>query len=323
LIYQVTRLPTFVDSEKGKALQLQANRLESIEVTNTLAINPKNLSISFWAKSNPHYNVFAESEMYSNLISHENYNQTSGWSFDMFTSDTNSSVRFNVFNNAGKRFESSAVPLSSDGRFVHIVGTFDGSAVKIYRDGILFGKTKFEGTYTPDPKVLLRIGGGAYCSTCNLASALIHDLRLYDIVLAENEVKDIFLNSNSLTKVSSTLNHLVGHWNLDGSLTDTSGKNNHGTLYTLVASMVFAPDGRLFFTEKNSGNIQIMKDDRVLAKPFVTISDTYVNWEQGLLGLAMDPEFVKNHFVYLYYTSVDNDTGQPYNRVVRFCILSV
>ena len=48
LIYQVTRLPTFVDNEKGKALQLQANRLESIEVTNTLAINPKNLSISFW-----------------------------------------------------------------------------------------------------------------------------------------------------------------------------------------------------------------------------------------------------------------------------------
>ena len=55
--------------------------------------------------------------------------------------------------------------------------------------------------------------------------------------------------------------------------------------------MVFAPDGRLFFTEKNSGNIRIMKDDNVLAKPFVTISNTYVNWEQGLLGLAIDPEF--------------------------------
>ena len=106
LVYPVTRLPTFVDSEKGKALQLQANRLESIEVTNTLAINPKHLSISFWAKTNPQYTIFAESEKYGNIVSHANHNQTSGWSFDMFTSETNSSVRFNVFNSAGKRFES-------------------------------------------------------------------------------------------------------------------------------------------------------------------------------------------------------------------------
>jgi glucose/arabinose dehydrogenase len=44
----------------------------------------------------------------------------------------------------------------------------------------------------------------------------------------------------------------------------------------------------------------------------------YVNWEQGLLGLAIDPDFMHNHFVYLYYTSIDSDTGQPFNRVVRF-----
>ena len=318
LIYPVTGLPTFVDSEKGKALQLQANRLESIEVTNTLAINPKHLSISFWVKANPHYTIFAESEKYGNIISHANHNQTSGWSSDIFTSETNSSVRFNVFNSAGKRFESAAVPLSSYDRFSQVAATFDSSVVKIYKDGVLFGKTNFEGNYVPDPKVLLRIGGGAYCSTCNLASAIVHDLRFYDRALTDNEVKDAFLNSSSSTKVSSTLNHLIGHWKFDGSLTDTSGNNNDGTLYTLVASMVFAPDGRLFFTEKNSGNIRIMKDDKVFAKPFVTISDAYVNWEQGLLGLAIDPEFRKNHFVYLYYTSVDSDTGQPFNRVVRF-----
>ena len=141
--------------------------------------------------------------------------------------------------------------------------------------------------------MLLRIGGAAYCSTCNLVSAIIHDIRFYDRALTENEVKDAFLNSNSSNKVSSTLNHLIGHWKFDGSLTDTSGNNNHGTLYTLTASMVFAPDGRLFFTEKNSGNIRIMKDDNVLAKPFVTISNTYVNWEQGLLGLAIDPDLVR------------------------------
>ena len=97
------------------------------------------------------------------------------------------------------------VPLSYYDRFSQITATFDSSVVKIYKDGILFGKTNFEGNYLPDPKVLLRIGGAAYCSTCNLVSAIIHDIRFYDRALTENEVKDAFLNSNSSNKVSSTL----------------------------------------------------------------------------------------------------------------------
>ena len=85
--------------------------------------------------------------------------------------------------------------------------------------------------------------------------------------------------------------------------------------------MAFAPDGRLFFDEKNTGKIRIMKDDKVLSTPFATVSDYYVNWEQGLLGLALDPKFEQNHFVYLYYTAINNKTGQakePFNKLVRF-----
>ena len=75
----------------------------------------------------------------------------------------------------------------------------------------------------------------------------------------------------------------------------------------MIANMAFAPDGRLFFDEKNTGKIRIMKDDRVLSTPFATVSDYYVNWEQGLLGLAVDPKFEQNHFVYLYYTAINNN----------------
>ena len=63
-----------------------------------------------------------------------------------------------------------------------------------------------------------------------------------------------------------------------------------------------------------------MKDDRVLSTPFAVLSDYYINWEQGLLGLTIDPKFEQNHFVYLYYTAIDNKTGQAqvFNRLVRF-----
>ncbi len=86
---------------------------------------------------------------------------------------------------------------------------------------------------------------------------------------------------------------------------------------TLIPSMVFTPDGRLFFTEKSTGAIRIMKDDKVLETPFVKITNTHSPGEQGMLGLTIDPDFEQNHFVYLYYTYED-DSGKPFNRIVRF-----
>jgi glucose/arabinose dehydrogenase len=95
------------------------------------------------------------------------------------------------------------------------------------------------------------------------------------------------------------------------------GAGNHGKMLTPLGSMAFAPDERLFYTEKNTGVIRIMKDDKILQKPFAAISDVYVNWEQGLLGITLDPNYLDNRFVYLYYT-VENEKGTPINRVVRF-----
>ena len=83
------------------------------------------------------------------------------------------------------------------------------------------------------------------------------------------------------------------------SLNDSSGNNRHGTEFTLISSMAFDPAGRLFFAEKDTGNIRLMVDEKVRDEPFVTVSDLYSNWEQGLLGLAIDPKFEQNHFIYL------------------------
>jgi glucose/arabinose dehydrogenase len=95
--------------------------------------------------------------------------------------------------------------------------------------------------------------------------------------------------------------------------------NVYGYTYKgLIVSMAFAPDGRLFFTEKNSGNVRIIQDDKVLETPFVSLSNIYAHGESGLLGLTLDPDFDENHFVYLYYTYGDDETRQVFNRVVRF-----
>ncbi|WP_406693801.1 PQQ-dependent sugar dehydrogenase [Singulisphaera sp. Ch08] len=75
----------------------------------------------------------------------------------------------------------------------------------------------------------------------------------------------------------------------------------------------FAPDGRIFITQK-SGAIRVVKNDQLLSTPFLSLNvDSTV--ERGLLGIAFDPQFTTNSYVYAYYTV----PGSPaHNRVSRF-----
>ena len=81
-----------------------------------------------------------------------------------------------------------------------------------------------------------------------------------------------------------------------------------------ATAMAFAPDGRLFVCLQ-SGQVRVIdKNGGLLANPFVRLS-VDSNGERGLLGVAFDPNFASNHFVYLYYTV----PGSPaHNRISRF-----
>jgi glucose/arabinose dehydrogenase len=83
----------------------------------------------------------------------------------------------------------------------------------------------------------------------------------------------------------------------------------------------FAPDGRIFVCEQLAGRVRVITSaGTLLPGAFVTIS---VNsfFERGLLGIALDPDFATNNFVYVYYTTGTgslNAPPTPKNRVSRF-----
>ncbi|MEE9543779.1 MAG: PQQ-dependent sugar dehydrogenase, partial [Thermodesulfobacteriota bacterium] len=67
----------------------------------------------------------------------------------------------------------------------------------------------------------------------------------------------------------------------------------------ICITLEFSPDGRLFFLEKNSGRVRVVKDGRLQSEPWATI-DVDPDGERGLLGIAFDPDFAQNKYVYLY-----------------------
>jgi glucose/arabinose dehydrogenase len=78
-------------------------------------------------------------------------------------------------------------------------------------------------------------------------------------------------------------------------------------------AMDFAPDGRLFVCLQG-GQLRVIKNGALLATPFLTVS-VDSSGERGLLGVAFDPDFQTNNFIYVYYTVL---TTPRHNRVSRF-----
>lgn len=78
-------------------------------------------------------------------------------------------------------------------------------------------------------------------------------------------------------------------------------------------TMTFAPDGRLFICEQ-VGTVRVIKNGAILSDPFVSLPVSSVG-ERGVLGLAFDPNFAANHYVYIYYTAT---TPAIHNRLSRF-----
>lgn len=78
-------------------------------------------------------------------------------------------------------------------------------------------------------------------------------------------------------------------------------------------AMAIHPDGRIFVCQQ-TGELRVVKNGVVLPTPFVTLPVNSVG-ERGLLGVAFDPNYATNRFVYVYYTAT---TPAVHNRVSRF-----
>lgn len=80
-------------------------------------------------------------------------------------------------------------------------------------------------------------------------------------------------------------------------------------------ALAIAPDGRMFFTER-PGTLRVIQDGKVIEQPVLSFPPPFVEQgEGGLLGLALDPDFSTNHYMYVYHSYEKN--GGIKNRVLR------
>jgi glucose/arabinose dehydrogenase len=67
--------------------------------------------------------------------------------------------------------------------------------------------------------------------------------------------------------------------------------------------LAFAADGRIFIAER-AGRVRIFRDGQLLPSPAATLPDVRATDRDGLLAIALDPDFDRTQFVYVVYTAV-------------------
>src|SRR5829696_2310586 len=101
----------------------------------------------------------------------------------------------------------------------------------------------------------------------------------------------------------------------------TSGQSNTQFKIEKVAgglevpwSIVWAPDGRMIFTDR-PGRVRVIEKGTLRPKPLFVVSDVEKSGESGLMSVALHPQFSSNGFIYLSYAYSD---GGVRVRVVRY-----
>ena len=87
-------------------------------------------------------------------------------------------------------------------------------------------------------------------------------------------------------------------------------------------ALAFTPDGRMLITTQ-AGAVRVVQNGSLVSSPAITLSSRIcTNSERGLLGVAVDPAFASNSFVFLYYSfNKAGDCGSAtVNRVSRFAM---
>lgn len=101
---------------------------------------------------------------------------------------------------------------------------------------------------------------------------------------------------------------------------DSASVPGDSARYEVVASglevpwaLAFAPDGRLFVTER-PGRIRMIRNGALEPRPWATLT-VAAEGEAGLMGIAVAPDFASNGHVFVCATF--RDRGRLINRVIR------
>ena len=205
-------------------LQFNSPSLSYVDIPNTSAViaNKTAFSISGWVNpqtDNSHSGLFG----FRNNIDADFY-------LLQLQNTNNIEARFR--NSSGANYDIVAMNLLDFGQWQHLAFTYDGSYIRLYKDGTLVDSTAANGT-TTQLNQSFKLGALDWQGTLFHMMGNLDEIRLWDVALSANEINNWMCVGVDSTHPNYT--NLMGYWNLNegiGSYTDDQTANgNNGTLF--------------------------------------------------------------------------------------------
>jgi glucose/arabinose dehydrogenase len=179
----------------------------------------------------------------------------------------------------------------------HLAVTYDAANLRLFVNGTQVAAVPQTGAI-PASTGALRLGGNSIWG--EWFRGLIDDARVYNRALGAAEIQ-----ADMATPVSATPPPPAPRFVNDKVIVGLDEPTD----------VAFLPGGRMLIAERD-GTVSVVQPGatRVDATPFLQLSDVSFDYERGLLGLTVDPDFANNPYVYVYWTNGATD----HNRVSRF-----
>ena len=161
-------------------------------------------------------------------------------------------------------------------------------------------------------------------------SSLVENIRSWTLELYEGNSIQFFLpgelpasiDQNMANALAKQLEEHLANTQLDYSKvsTDRVPEENRFNKKVLATNLFepmeldVLPDGKVLFVERRGGFYQydpaIEKMDTIATMP------VHSKFEDGLMGIAVDPNYEENHWIYMYYSPVGDEPKQHLSRYV-------
>ncbi|HEU5004920.1 MAG TPA: LamG domain-containing protein [Candidatus Saccharimonadales bacterium] len=152
-------------------------------------------------------------------------NWTSEGSWDLYTLG-NGQVLFGVFHSGLQYNSACSTGTMTINSWHHLVGTYDGSTVKVYFDGNVCSTTKSVSGVTLHNTGNWTVGEHAAGSSTHS----IDDVRIYNRALSAAEVSVLYGTYNSSVALGAGENGLIGWWRMNGNGKDSTPFNHDATI---------------------------------------------------------------------------------------------